>query len=41
MTSFDVTHMAINIAVLVVLIIAKFPEMHKVRLFHVNEAKVD
>ncbi len=40
-TSYDWVHLAINGAVLAVLLIAKLPEMHRVRLFHVNEKQVD
>lgn len=33
--------MAINLIVVAIQIIAKLPELHGVRIFHVNEAKVD
>jgi hypothetical protein len=40
-TSYDFLHLVINVAILAVLIIAKIPEMHGVRIFSVNRASVD
>ena len=40
-TKWNMLHLAINAAVLALLIIAKLPEMHGVRLLGVNAARVD
>lgn len=41
MSDYDSTFLAVNLIVLAIQIVAKLPELHGVRLFHVNEAKVD
>jgi hypothetical protein len=40
-TDYDKTHLFINGVILAVLLVAKFPEMHGVRLFRINKATVD
>jgi len=40
-TGYDTVHLAINAAVLAVLLVSKLPEMHGVRLFRINKATVD
>lgn len=40
-TGFDKSHMAVNALVLGVLIVAKIPEMHGVRIFKINKAPTD
>lgn len=40
-TEFDKAHMAVNALVLGVLIVAKIPEMHGVRIFKINKANTD
>lgn len=40
-TAFDKSHMAVNALVLGVLIVAKIPEMHGVRIFKINKAPTD
>lgn len=41
MTGYHIVHTTVNTLVLLILVAAKLPEMHGVRLFHMNEAKVD
>lgn len=36
-TEYDAAHLVVNGIVVAVLIVAKLPEMHKVRLFGVNK----
>ncbi len=38
MTDYHPVHLAINTVVLLVLVAAKLPELHGVRIFHINEA---
>ena len=40
-TDYDKTHLIINSVVLAVSLIAKFPEMHLVRIFGINKGNID
>ncbi len=40
-TAYDFTHLVVNLAVLAVLVAAKLPELHGVRIFGINSAKTD
>ena len=40
-THYDLAHLAVNIVAVALLTVAKLPELHGVRIFHVNEASVD
>jgi len=41
MTKYTVSHLVVNLVVLGVLLVAKLPEMHGVRIFAINKAPTD
>jgi hypothetical protein len=41
MTKYTVSHLVVNLVVLGVLLVAKLPEMHGVRIFAINKATTD
>ena len=39
MTKYDTWHLAFSFVQVAILLVAKLPEMHGVRIFHINQAR--